>query len=303
MRKRLVLVPLALSLGVNAWLALRPEKRVVTAPNANSRPTYFTMHRIGEAQRVATGRGVRIGIIDNNFGLDAHRALYAGAEDFLDDPKSLHEYADHGLWLATTTREVAPGAEIWALNATAGDESRRVAGVVKALDWAAANKLDVVTYSNRPFSPEFRPRVDAAAEKAIAAGVVVVFTHYTHPKNLLPFPMLPADAEPGYDRPGDVNVLHYDYNVLDVAAWEKRSRGKRAVPPHLSISSTSVVLAGAVAMLRELDRTLSPAECKEILVATSRPYVEAPRSGPEVIRSCPRVLDAMAAVERVRARG
>ncbi len=283
-------------------LAARKPLSYVTASNGNSRPTYFTMHRIGEAQHFATGRGVKIGIIDHYFGFDENQSLYAGGADFLDDSESFRKIGEHGLWLTRTAKEIAPGAEIYALNATTDDDGRKVEAMVKAIDWAIAHKLDVLTYSNRAFSPANRPKIDAAVARATAAGINCVFIHYAHPLNLLPFPMLPPSSETSYERPADINVYHYDYNMLLLDHYKRFNRGERVAPPYLSLSSTSVVAAAVLAMLREIDGSLSPSEYKQILIATSRPYQETKQQGPEIIRNCDHVMDAMAAVELMRHR-
>ena len=285
-----------------AILAARQPLKYVAIPNANSRPTYFTMHRIGEAQQIATGRGVKIGIIDHFFGFDDHRSLYAGGADFLGDENAFRKIGEHGLWLARTAKEIAPGAEIYALNATTNNEEQKVEAMVKAIDWAIEHDLDVITYSNRAFSPALRPKIDRAVEKATAAGISCVFIHYTHPLNLLPFPMAPASAEPSYERPGDINVYHYDYNVLLLDGYQRFASGKRKESPYLSVSSTSIVVAGVIAMMREIDGSRSPAEYKRILIATSRPFREAKSAGPEIIRNCDHVMDAVAALHMMNGR-
>jgi hypothetical protein len=286
------------SLALNAYLAMRPHALYVTSLNANSRPTYWTMHNIAEAQKHATGRGVKIGIIDHYFGFDDHKALYAGGVDFLNDEQAFRKIGEHGLWLTRTAKEIAPNAEIYALNATCPDESRKVPAMVKAIHWAVEHKLAAITYSDRAFTPEYRKQIDAAVEEATKAGVTCVFIHYAHPSNLLPFAMLPSEE----DRAPDVNVYHYDYNMLMVRDYEKAQKGEKGTPPYLSLSSTSVVVAATLAMMKEVDGSLSPADCKRILVETSHLYEPTKLTGPEVVHSCPHVLDAAAAVQYVEAR-
>ena len=119
--------------------------------------------------------------------------------------------------------------------------------------------------------------------------IVVTFIHYPHPDNLLPGP--PAN-DSGEEREPDVNILHYDYSVLFVKEYVKwqQSQGKNAgYRPFLSISSTSQVAAGVVAMMRSLRPDLTPSQCKQILQETSR---KMDYRGDMV----PWVLDAAAAV-------
>ena len=49
--------------------------------NANSRDTYFTIHKIQGAHKYSTGKDVRIGIIDWLFAYDDNHRLYSGCVD------------------------------------------------------------------------------------------------------------------------------------------------------------------------------------------------------------------------------
>ena len=261
--------------------------------NANSRPTYFSVHGIGAAQEHSQGQGVRVGILDHYFGTEVHPELYAGSANFLgeDATTQLTTVAEHGFWMARTLHEIAPEVEIYALNAAARDEVQRADAISRAVDWAIEHDLDILTYSHRKFSAEVRPVVDAAVERAHAAGIVTVFIHYGHPGNLLPGGLFPT-VEDG--REPDIHVLHYDYSVLFTewyAELQQTGKSSRGYQPFLSISSTAVVTAGVVAMMRSLEPDLTPAMCRQILLDTARPMTF---EGDAV----PRALDAAAAVEK-----
>ncbi len=259
-----------------APLAAGQEKAptVLVYPNANSRPTYFTVHNIGEAHAITRGKGAKIGILDHSFGFDAHPGLYAGGHAFQADDwaGNFATNSHHGYWMALVAHEIAPEAEIYALGTTSSDEKVKVDAMVTAIDWAIAHHLDALTYSDRKFSPDLRARLDAAVSRAVAAGVVVCFIHYPHADNLLPtglFPRHPADDE----RDPDVNVLQYDYTVLFADEYLLAVEGKsqRGYKPFLSMSSTSPVTAAIVALMRSVNPRLAPARCRQILMSTARP--------------------------------
>lgn len=261
--------------------------------NANSRPTYFSVHGIAAAQEHSRGRGIRVGILDHYFGTEVHPDLYAGSANFLgvDATDKLTAIAEHGYWMAKTLREIAPEVEVFALNTASRDEAQRADAISRAVDWAILNDLDILTYSHRKFSTEARKVVDAAVDRAHAAGLVTVFIHYGHPENLLPGGLFPA-IEDG--RQPDVFVLHYDYSVLFTewfAELQQTGKSSRGYEPFLSISSTAPVTAGVVAMMRSLAPDLTPARCRQILRSTSKPMTF---EGEEV----PRALDAAAAVNK-----
>lgn len=271
---------------------------VLVFPGANSRETYFTVHNIHPAHAVTRGAGARVGILDHSFGMDAHPELYAGGENFQEGDwgETFRSQSHHGYWMALVLREIAPEVEIYALNTYSSNEEERVQAMVKAIDWAVDHDLDAITYSARAFSPEARRILDPAVDRAIDAGVVVVFIHYPHPRNVFPSWIGPMTGDD--EREPDLNIFHYDYTVVFADRYsafmngdDERARGYR---PFLSLSSTAPVTAGFVAMLRSLDPTLTPARIREILMESGGPHEVEGRRGP-------RVPDVAAAVERVQA--
>jgi len=98
-------------------------------------------------------------------------------------------------------------------------------------------------------------------------------------------------------REPDINILHYDYNVMMVRRYlEYLSSGEedraRLTPPFLSISSTSPVTAGFVALMKSVRNDLPPAEYKRILMETSRNLIYRGED-------CPRVPDIYEAVKLI----
>ncbi len=275
----------------------QPET-ILVFPGANSRETYFTIHNIREAHSITKGKGARIGVLDHSFGFDAHRNLYSGGEAFQTDAwsGSFASNSHHGYWMALVAHEIAPEAEIYALGTTSSDEAVKVDAMVKAVDWAIAHRLDAITYSDRKISSDQRAKLDAAVSRAVAAGIVTCFIHYPHSDNLLPtglFPRHPVDDE----RDPDVNILQYDYSMVFANEYLLALEGKseRGYKPFLSISSTSPVTAGIVALMRSVNPKLTPAQCRQILMSTSRPMTfEAQQAA--------RVVDAAAAVRKAKAR-
>jgi len=264
-------------------------------PNANSRPTYFTVHNIYDAWPISKGAGVKVGILDHSFGYDVHPGLYAGGRNFQKAGwgESFGTVSHHGFWMASTVREIAPEAEIYALGTYSANESEKVDAMVEAIDWAIAHDLDVLTYSAGRFSPEARKRLDNAVDRALEKGIVTTFIHYPHPGNLLPAWLGPRTGDD--DREADVNILQYDYSVVftgKYVAWMQNEHRQPSDNPFLSISSTSPVTAGFVALLKGVRPDLKPAEVKRILMETSRATVfEGERS--------PRTADIAAAVRSV----
>lgn len=282
--------------GFAGFTLREPAVQTLVFPGANSRETFMSMHNIPAAHALSKGAGVKVGILDHGFGTEVHPGLYAGGKNFQDGPSGAR-YAtgsSHGYWLALALREVAPEAEIYALGTYHfTDEAAKVRAMVQGIDWAIAHHLDVLTYSARRFSDNLRPALDSAVERAHAAGIVTTFIHYPHPDNLLPTWIGPSGSDEG--READVNIYHFDYTrvyIPRVLQWQDGQDHRIGLHPFLSVSSTSVVTAGMVALMLSIDPTLSPDACKRILMEHSRPVTLDGMTGP-------RVPDAYAAVRAV----
>ena len=84
--------------------------------NANSRDMYFTIHKIHNAHKYATGKNVRVGIIDWLFAYDDNLNLYFGCADISKEADVLCKQDGHGHWMANTLKEVAQECQIYAIN-------------------------------------------------------------------------------------------------------------------------------------------------------------------------------------------
>jgi hypothetical protein len=281
---------------LNCVLGADDPNSVVVMPGANSRETYFTMHHIKEAQAITKGKGSKVGILDHSFGLALHPDLYAGGRNFVvDSDEFLSKREWHGYWMALVLHEIAPEAKIFALNTHSfkAPESEAEA-ISKAIDWAIQQKIDVLTYSHAAIDGEQRKILDTALDRAHAAGIVTTFIHTRHPGNIMPTGLFAGFG--GDDgREPDLNVLHYDYTVIFLNEYKKQKSGEKSWwnPPFQSISSTSPVLGGVVALMRSLRPDITPSQCRRVLRETAHSMTfegEKP----------PRVLDAFAAVKQVQ---
>ena len=277
-------VILVCSVILNIYLAQRfgESDRIwnINFPDANSRDTYDSIHHVREAQKVSTGAGVKVGILDWGFGYEEHEGLYAGGKDFT--TYSYHEdnfnhTSEHGFWMAQTLKEIAPDAEVYALGTyVPDDEDEWVDAMIEAVRWAMEEGIDILTLSHQAVSEENRERFDAEVDKAVEQGIVTTFIHYDNPNNILPWGIWDDGGEGYYSREADLNIFQYDYNTLFLDNYREAVKnpdfdGNYRGELYMSISSMSVVTAGFVAILKEIDDTLTPAEYKEILIETSRP--------------------------------
>ena len=300
----LLLISLVISLGFNVFMANYISRQNSKAQlsfvfgDANSRDTYFTLHNVAKAHEISRGKGVKVGILDNSFGYYRHRELYAGGANFSGKDSGYLETDHHGYWMAVTLKEIAPEAEVYALGVDFDREEAKVRTMLDAIEWAIDNDLDVLTYSSSQFSEENEKKLNVVVDKAMERGIVTTFIHYYHPDNILPDGLFMYRGEADYNRrEPDLNILHYDYNVVIVPRYleylsSSEEDRARLTPPFLSISSTSPVTAGFVALMKSVRSDLPPAEYKRILMETGRNLI---CEGED----CPRVPDVYEAMKLI----
>jgi subtilisin family serine protease len=126
----------------------------------------------------AAGRGIRVAIIDS--GVHAqhpHVNGVAGGVAFDAEGLPHADYVDrlgHGTAVAAAIRDLAPGAELFAVKIFDRQLSTGIGGLVAALDWATANRMDLVNLSLGTPRPEHEPALRAAIDRASAARTLIV---------------------------------------------------------------------------------------------------------------------------------
>jgi subtilisin family serine protease len=239
--------------------------------------------RVDQAQRLATGKGTMIALIDT--GIDAdHPALagrIAGRADLLDKAAepALHGTALAGILVADgRVRGIAPGAQLLAIRAFEADPNDPSRGLstsdklARALDIAHGRGAKVV---NMSFGGPQDRLLALLVERIMDAGVAVIAAAGNGGKaGKAPYPA----ALPG---------------VIAVTATDKKDRLYRfatrggyiavaapgvdifAIAPGRSysfVSGTSIAaahVAGVVALLIEIHPGLTPADAKMILEASA----------------------------------
>jgi hypothetical protein len=277
MKKRIGLIIVACLLIISVYFNIKPDSEkqfFISFKNSNLRETYDTFHSIKNAQQIATGKGVKVGIIDKYFGFANNAEMYSGGINFTGNANDFEQIAEHGLWMATTLKEISPDVEIYALNARTENKAQEASAIVDAIEWAIENKIDILTYSADAFEDSYRSIIDSAVRKAVDSNIAIVFLHYDLKENILPFAFLSDDYNP-YSRQIDLNVFHFDYNLLILEKYYKYVELGRKNPenfgdqPFLSFSSMPIVIAGVTAMVKEINNSLTPSQIKDLLIETS----------------------------------
>jgi hypothetical protein len=248
--------------------------------------THLRIHNVGPAHRITLGSGAKVGIIGHSFEEGAHPGLYAGAKRFSGNWKEPQtQTTDHqGYWMALAVREIAPNADIYALDVPDREGERRPRALARALNWALENDLDVVTYCAASLSERERQILDPVVDRVVQAGLVVVFVDYSNPSNLLPAGF--GTLQTPNDRAPDLNIFSYDCTSLLAgrlqALPESDDDDIQRHRPFLAQPSSGPFTAGLVALMRSVDPDASPQQIKRVLMESSRPVAYGGREAAKV---------------------
>lgn len=273
---------------------------------------YFSVHNVDEAHKYSKGKGVKVGVIDWLFDAEENPELYAGKVDLSENFDALETIQGHGFQMATTLRQIAPECEIYAINAISPDynspdfRDKNAKLLMKAIDWAIENKLDILTYSQPPIEGKCREELHEHIAKARKAGIITTFIHCDDELNFWPWGCFEFKENKNFKRLPDFNIYHYDYNYInEKLTQEFDEKIKNGIEiksgneiPYFSLSSTSPVLAGFVALIKSLDKTLTPEQIKDIL---NKSVYSLPPSSPHWYDpgSCDKVIDIGKAILQI----
>lgn len=150
--------------------------------DAAADPQPWGIHRVNAqaAWGKTMGAGVRVAVLDT--GIDAsHPALkgnYKGGFNSAQEGGSADDGHGHGTHVAGTIAAgskdlvgVAPQASLYAVKVLDDEGNGTYASIIKGLEWAVENRMQVVNMSLGGPSSE---ALEAAVKKTLAAGVVIV---------------------------------------------------------------------------------------------------------------------------------
>lgn len=265
---------------------------------------YFSIHNVNEAHKYSKGKGVKVGVIDWLFDAKDNGRLYAGKVDLSGNLETLEEIKGHGFQMAATLKQIAPECEIYAINAISPDynspdfRDKNAKLLMKAIDWAIEKKLDILTYSQQQIPEEYKTELHEHIAKARNAGIITTFIHCDDELNFWPYGCFEFREQKYFKCLPDFNIYHYDYNYInEKLTQEFNEKIKNSIEiksgneiPHFSLSSTSPVLAGFIAIIKSLDKTLTPEQTKTLL---NNSAYALPPSSPHwyVPGSCNNVID------------
>ena len=169
---------------------------------------------------------------------------------------------EHGTWMAKEVLAVAPKARIMPVRIRSQKQAADVAGnYIKGIEYAVANGAQVISLSHQPILKERQGELDAAIEKAAQKGVVFVYIHYAGRRCDM---VLTGPIE--FASTHQKDLVGRVYTIGTHGAW--------GFPYTWGYSGTAPMVAGVVALIREINPRLSPAEIVALLRQTADTSVE-----------------------------
>lgn len=165
-------------------------RAVPTMPGAKAEARFdwpVLLVKADQAWAVATGKGVKVAVLDTGIDQDHPDLNVAGGVSFVDGTESWNDDQGHGTHCAGTiaarnddkgTVGVAPDVELYAIKVLGGDGSGQFSWILAGLGWALENGMDVVSMSLgsdvEEAGTECPLAYQRAAEQLAEAGCVVV---------------------------------------------------------------------------------------------------------------------------------
>ena len=207
---------------------------------------------------------VRVAIIDSGVHImHPHVGSVAGGVAFDEDGRQHDDYVDrlgHGTAVTAAIKEKAPNAELFAVKVFDRTLGTRIGTLIKAIDWAADERMHVANLSLGTSKAEHEPALRAAIDRATARGLLIVSARDDEGVRWLPG-SLPGVIPVQLDR----NCPRDEYRVADIEGVTvfRASGFPRPipdVPPERNLNGISFAVAnmtGLVARQLETSRDRS----------------------------------------------
>lgn len=235
---------------------------------------------LAEDWRVATGRGVRIAIVDS--GIDADHPDLAGrviesVEARVDnkrivfDPSVSGDSAGHGTACAGIIARIAPDVELYSIKvlgaAGLGDGQAFLAG----LEYAIKNRFHVINLSLGTTKPQFFSPLHDLLDRAYQAGCIVVAA-----ANNLPHPSFPSvfsSSLISVIKSTETDPLNFGFHygeVIELTAPGVNVRTAWLDGGHRTLTGNSFAcphIVGVIALILEKHPEMTPFQVKSALYA------------------------------------
>jgi hypothetical protein len=212
---------------------------------------------IGQAREKATGKDVVVAILDHSFNKN-HRALQGRItkpKSFINNVPALSEKSDHGTTMALDLVNVAPDVRIVPVVIAGAGHWGEPELYIKGIRYAIDNGADIISCSQTAVRGDPRS-LDKAIEYAADKGVVFVYINYEGDRDEVIVPGA-IEFEKYHKQTDRVNVIGTNF-------LHERS------PITWGLSHTAPLVSGVIALMKEVNPDLQPAEVERILLESTR---------------------------------
>lgn len=203
---------------------------------------------------------IRIAIIDSGVhATHPHVNGVAGGVGIRSDGGLDDDYVDrlgHGTAVTAAIKEKAPNAGLFAVRIFDARLSTQLSTLVRALDWAVEQRVDLINLSLGTSNAEHEAQLSGAVRRAVTAGVLVVAAREDQGVRWLPGSLPGVVAvQLDWDCPRD------EYRVeridgVEVFCASGYPRTIPGVPPESNLSGISFAVANVTGLLARAERAM-----------------------------------------------
>jgi subtilisin family serine protease len=222
-----------------------------------------------------TGQGVRVAIIDSGVNpAHPHVGGVAGGVGFTanETTENYLDYLGHGTAVAGAIREKAPDALLFAVKVFDLALRTNATTILRALDWAIDQQMDVVNLSLGTFNSSYRAAFEQIVARALERNVIIVAAHETAGQPLLPGSLpnvLAVELDWGCPRETFRVKTERTKTIFLASGYPRAIPGVKPEQNLNGISFAVANLTGFVTRARQAHPTATPAELEKFLVAES----------------------------------
>jgi subtilisin family serine protease len=256
-----------------AWSLTADQARTVPQPDWPARMTREW------AWGCATGRGVRVAIVDSGVERDhplvgtVQRSVTIGdpeQDEVLEDEEG--DLCGHGTACAGIVRSLAPDCEIVSVRVLGAGYTGSGPVLMAGLEWAVEQRFDVINMSLSTTKRRFSEFLHELADEAYFGGTVIVASAHNMPVESFPWRFSSVLSVGSHDRPGPLTYYYnprppveffapgLDLDVPWLGGGTLRCSGNSFATPHIS---------GICALILSKHPELTPFQLKSVLHAVA----------------------------------
>lgn len=148
--------------------------------------TYAQMHPYKMWNQGFTGKGVKVAVLDSGIDKEHPDLVIKGGVSFVPGVTSYDDDQGHGTHVAGIIGAkkngfgvvgIAPDADLYAVKVMASNGSGEIAWIIKGIDWAIANDMDIINMSlgatSSMLTAQEKTDWAAAVNRAYSAGIII----------------------------------------------------------------------------------------------------------------------------------